>query len=73
LFPNPTSGNITFSNIKDLEKVQIINYVGDIIKTIDVNASFNDLQMELKLPAGIYIVQLKRKHDVQSKKLIITN
>jgi len=70
IYPNPTGGRITLS----LEEVStgvlsIRNYLGQLIKQEQFNNT-QELDISLKGPSGMYLLQLEVDGQVITKKLI---
>ena len=61
IYPNPTSGLVTISDISGISTIKITNSVGQVVKTFAAQTSIDISD----LPKGIYILQanngLKRK------------
>lgn len=67
MFPNPTKGFLTIKSDSEIEKVNIINAVG---QRMNVQCSNNQINM-VEFPSGLYIVELKLKNgQIVSKKII---
>lgn len=58
--PNPASDNIMVSSINNTKMLSVVNIKGQILKTISLNGSFNQIKIDVKeLPAGIYFIKAK--------------
>ncbi len=69
LFPNPTSGTITIET-KGIEKVDIYNITGSLIKT--VNTGGDNLKLDLSnQKKGMYFVKVKTHNTTIIKKLLL--
>jgi hypothetical protein len=58
VFPNPTQGNITISNIenKNVNTVQIYSILGQLASNIDVKSGITSMNVNLEtLHSGIYL------------------
>jgi subtilisin family serine protease len=67
VFPNPTSGEVTISNLAgDVQSIQVFDYSGKLqdIKVIGSVMNFS------QLASGIYIVRIIRDNKVEQRKLI---
>jgi hypothetical protein len=75
LYPNPASDNLIISYEKVIEQtgeIEIINYLGELVKTSPIQSNTNNAQLNIHdLAAGMYIVKLKLGNSTYSKKLII--
>lgn len=75
LFPNPTKGKITISNIQGLtlKHVKVYNIIGKEVKTIPVKNDFTKLNIDLStLKKGIYLLNIKAVNgNNKTQKLII--
>lgn len=75
IFPNPTKGDITVSNIQNIElnSIAIYNVLGSLVKQIEVKKRIPQLHISLtSLNKGIYLLNLKTLNGVsKSKKLVI--
>lgn len=68
VFPNPVTGflNIEISNSDKIETVNVFSIDGKILKTSFINGKVDFS----KLPKGAYILQVKSKEKVYTKKII---
>ena len=74
IFPNPSKGKITLSNIKniDFESVKIYSVLGRLVKDIHVEKGASKLDIDLShLNRGIYLLNLKSDDSSATKKLVI--
>ena len=75
LYPNPASDNLIISCDKLIEQtgeIEIINYLGALVKTSTIQSNTNNAQLNIHdLAAGMYIVKLKLGNSTYSEKLII--
>ena len=56
VYPNPSNGSVTFTNLEGVNEIEIYNLVGVKISTIDVNASLVRVN---NLKSGIYFAKIK--------------
>ncbi len=70
VFPNPSNGEITISNLKnDNYKLKIMNALGQVILTNKVNSNITfDLNQFGK---GVYFIELSNKNSLITQKVII--
>lgn len=74
IYPNPTKGKITLSNIKHtkLISVKIYNVLGRLVKDIPVETAASKLEIDLShLSKGVYLLNLKSDTKSSTKKLVI--
>ena len=74
IYPNPSKGKITLSNIKniDLKSAKIYNVLGRLVKDIPVEKGVSKLNIDLShLSKGIYLLSLKSADKSTTKKLVI--
>lgn len=70
LFPNPTTGMIVISGLKDFQQVEIFNSAGNLLMTLSIDGA-DKLSVDLSpMPAGIYQVRLSGSQATVVKKLI---
>ncbi|PZP45461.1 MAG: hypothetical protein DI598_13245 [Pseudopedobacter saltans] len=56
LYPNPTSGYITLSNVKKGESIQIFNVLGNLIKVVPITSEQLTIDVS-SLKSGVYFVK----------------
>ena len=75
VFPNPTQGNITISNIenKNVNTVQIYSILGQLASNIDVKSGITSMDINLEtLHSGIYLLKINTVEGTsKTQKLII--
>ncbi len=74
VYPNPTKGKITITNIKkiDLLSAKIYNVLGKLVKEISVEKGLYKLDIDLSnLNKGVYLLSLKSADKNTTKKLVI--
>lgn len=74
VYPNPTKGKITLSNIKNIElkSAKIYSVLGSLVKEILAEDGVSNLEIDLsQLNKGIYLLNLKSADKSATKKLII--
>ena len=70
IYPNPTNGNTLFFNLTKDARVNIYNILGKLVKTAEVKASNNTLDIAT-LNKGIYILKINSGVSFTTKKLLI--
>ncbi|TGV04550.1 T9SS type A sorting domain-containing protein [Flavivirga rizhaonensis] len=75
IFPNPTNGRITLSNIQDIElnSIKVYNVLGKLVKQIEIAKGLSKLSTNLgNLNKGIYLLNLEAIDGTnRSQKLVI--
>lgn len=69
IYPNPTNKfiNIKNKNGENIEKIEIFNSLGKLIKPNDINNSYLDVT---DLKKGIYFFRIKTENGIVTKKII---
>ena len=72
LFPNPTQGNITITNSRNLETIEVYNVLGRLVKRIEIEQD-NRMDLDLSdLSKGLYLVKMSDINDnAKTQKLIL--
>ena len=70
IYPNPTNGNTLFFNLTKDARVNIYNILGKLVKTAEVKASNNTLDIAT-LNKGIYILKINSGVYFTTKKLLV--
>lgn len=68
-YPNPVKHSLTVSYDKNIDKAQIINLLGQVVKDVTINATESTIDMS-SLPTGAYIVKFTSNTQVQTIKVI---
>ena len=68
VYPNPSSGSIFVNGIPSQFTLSIYNLTGQKLNTFEANSTE---EIQLNLPVGIYLVQIKNQQQQYTKKLII--
>lgn len=64
IYPNPSTGFINISNLKENSRVVISNITGQVVK--DVVVGVNDNRIDIQdLPQGFYFVELEGKKTIK--------
>jgi hypothetical protein len=75
IFPNPTKGRITISNIQNanLKSVQLYNVLGRLVKDLPTDTSLSKIDLSLtNLSKGIYLLKLSSiEGKTKTNKLIV--
>ncbi|WP_034044284.1 spondin domain-containing protein [Wocania ichthyoenteri] len=74
IYPNPTKGKVTLSNIKNikLKSAKIYSILGRLVKDIPVEKGLSKLEIDLShLSKGVYLLSLKSANKSMTKKLVI--
>jgi endonuclease I/chitodextrinase len=70
IYPNPTNGNTLFFNLTKDARVNIYNILGKLVKTAEVKASNNTLDIAT-LNKGMYILKINSGVYFTTKKLLV--
>ncbi|MDG1172015.1 MAG: T9SS type A sorting domain-containing protein, partial [Polaribacter sp.] len=70
IYPNPTNGNTLFFNLTKDARINIYNILGKLVKTAEVKASNNTLDIAT-LNKGIYFLKINSGVHFTTKKLLI--
>lgn len=71
MYPNPTSGVVTLSNIETVAVIEVANALGQVVFT-ETNEGKNVLSFEINDKSGIYFVTIKdRAGKSATRKLIV--
>lgn len=68
IYPNPVK-EVLFVEIEENAQLSIYNSLGKLVRQTDLNVGKNELQ--IKLAAGVYFLQVKSDHNNFSKKLMV--
>lgn len=75
IYPNPTKGNITISNVQNVElkPIEIYSVLGKLIKQIPVDQNSNKINLNLTdLNTGLYLLKLQDNTNTSNtQKLVI--
>ncbi len=72
VFPNPTTGNISFINIKDYDEITVTDLQGHLIDRFDVNDKNIITKDYSSLQAGLYLVLIKADTKIYKTKFLKT-
>lgn len=73
IYPNPvTEGNITLKSDQRIEKVEILNILGQIVQTEDLNSVYIS-KLDIDLQSGIYLIRIIFTDKTYSTKRIRVN
>lgn len=71
IHPNPTKGEVNINNVS-LEKANVYNTLGQLVKSFKLNSSNTDNTINLSgLPKGVYYVYLINQDAASAKKIIV--
>lgn len=70
IYPNPTKDVLYFNASEKLMSVNIVNMMGQVVKTVNINAMSASINVE-DLSAGIYSVIVTSENAQSSQKLIV--
>lgn len=70
IYPNPTDGIITLNSKNNIDKIEVINMIGKIVYTSDVNS--NSKQLDLShLPKSTYFIKTSNHSTSEYLKFIL--
>lgn len=58
LYPNPTTGILTITTNKVVEKIEVYNMVGQAVQTENMSGYLVNVQLNMDLPKGQYLVKV---------------
>jgi len=70
VFPNPASDNVTIKSNYNINSVEIVNYMGQIVYSSEVNSIETNINTS-SFTAGIYFININTEFGTQSTKLVI--
>lgn len=70
IYPNPASNNVTFKNLSGVTSLEIVNLVGQSVKTVEVNNETVVVNVA-DLATGNYFVKLQTNVGIVTEKLIV--
>ncbi len=76
IYPNPTKGGITISNIRNVElsSIEVYNVLGKLVKQIEVNNAPDRLNANLThLNRGVYLLNLKASDGANTTQKLVIN
>jgi hypothetical protein len=68
VYPNPTSGNWTVDNLRGAWEWSLFNLQG---KRVAGGTAEGTTHMQMNLPAGAYLLQIRQNERVAVKKLLV--
>ena len=72
LFPNPAQDVFRLRSENSISAVRIMNLSGQLLKSIEVGANRNDLEVRTDgLAEGVYLLEIDTRTEVLRKKLIV--
>lgn len=71
VYPNPTSGNITITNLSEVNsQVNVLDVLGNTVLSTTMNSSNNSIDLSA-LPRGMYIIQINNENSIKSSSIIL--
>ncbi len=70
VYPNPTTGMVYLKNIAAIEKIQVVNSLGQVVMTLD-NPSKSVMSIDLGAYKGLYLIKFTDNSGIQSIKRVI--
>jgi|GEM_PF-1966845 len=72
VYPNPTSGDIEITSNEMIKEVKIISQSGAVVYHSMHDDTDLSLQIDSKLPEGVYFVQIISANKSETKKIVLT-
>lgn len=69
MYPNPTNGRLSFDNITDIQKIEVLDVHGKTVRTV-INQNSIDIE---SLTPGVYIARIGLSNDQSVVKKVIKN
>jgi len=70
VYPNPATSEVNFTNLNGVTSIELVNLIGQIVKTVDVSAA--DLSLNVSdVASGNYIVKIITNNSITTQQLII--
>jgi len=69
IYPNPSKGQITISNISKGAIIEIFNLLGEIVYSEITDEATHTIN--LRESPGIYLVKIQTENNIQSGKIVI--
>lgn len=74
IFPNPTDGNISISNAKNLKSIEIYNVLGNLVEQIDVKQNPSTINLNLsQMNKGIYLLKTEEDNGTSNTQKLVIN
>jgi len=76
IYPNPTNGNITISNIENtkLKTIEVYSVLGKLVKQVYVSQNPSKLNLDLsQLNKGVYLMKISDLDDASNTQKLIIN
>lgn len=72
MYPNPTNGNVTIVSSERMERVQVLQLDGRVVRDVQANSEHEILDLQ-DLSAGTYIVLIRQQNGSIASKLLMLN
>jgi pullulanase/glycogen debranching enzyme len=72
IVPNPANGYVTINGFNDIQKIELINLQGQIIKTILVNGNSSSIDVS-GIANGIYHLKLSSSNQSKTERLVVVH
>ena len=73
LYPNPATDRVNITSTQSIDRITIVNYVGQVVYDSEVNAERSVVLNTSDYEAGMYIVRIKTENGVVTKRMTISN
>lgn len=69
VYPNPTNDVLTINSIQMVETIEILNQLGEVVKSLDVNDFVKTIPVN-ELPSGCYVMKVNTAHKFSAMEFI---
>lgn len=69
IYPNPVTNKLTISGINDVNRIEIFDISGRVVKSVEVASEKVSMNLS-DLQSGVYIISLHNKKGIQTAKFI---
>jgi hypothetical protein len=72
VYPNPATTDVTVSTTDAMNKITVINYVGQVVYQESVNGSTSVHLNTANYEAGVYVIKIETANGTTNKRVVIT-
>ena len=73
LYPNPAKDRVTISSSQQMERITIVNYVGQVVYDNELHGEQSYILNTSSYDAGVYVVKISTANGVVTKRMTISN
>ena len=70
LYPNPASDKLLIESVSDIQKIEMYNQAGQLVKSIETKGNIQNLNIA-ELNAGMYFLKIFFYENIMTRKLVI--